>query len=77
MAFVVIELGSLLVEILGERRKVKVNVPGLLDDFQEKNIEELIDEIEKSGLFRQHRWGRATKSLLLEEFLCSAMNKES
>ena len=39
LAFMVIELGSLLVEAFTERRKVKVNVSALLDVFQDQDIE--------------------------------------
>lgn len=55
VAFMVIELGSLLVEALTERRKVKINVPVLLDVFQEKNAGEIMEEISKSHLFRRQK----------------------
>ena len=55
VAFMVIELGSLLVEALTERRKVKINVPALLDTFQAKETEEVINEIANSRLFRRQK----------------------
>lgn len=55
VAFMVVELGSLLVEIFTERRKVKINVPELLDAFQEKDAGGIIDEIENSLLFRRQK----------------------
>lgn len=55
VAFMVIELGSLLVEILTDRRKVKINVPALLETFQEKDAGEIIIEIENSRLFRRQK----------------------
>jgi biopolymer transport protein ExbB/TolQ len=62
MAYTVIELGSLLVEILTERRKVKINVPQLLDSFQGKNADQILAEIKNSGLFRRQK-------LALEELI--------
>jgi len=55
VAFMVIELGGLLVEFLMERRKVKVNLPELLDAFQKKDAGEIMDEIENSRLFRRQK----------------------
>ncbi|MDD3269292.1 MAG: MotA/TolQ/ExbB proton channel family protein [Syntrophomonadaceae bacterium] len=55
VAFMVIELGSLLVEALTERRKVKINLPALLDAFQEKDAVEIKKEIENSHLFRRQK----------------------
>lgn len=55
IALIVIELGSLMVEALTERRKVKVNVSELLDAFQGKDVEEIRDEINKSCLLRRQK----------------------
>lgn len=55
VAFVVFETGSLLVEFLTERRKVKVNVPVLLEKFQGKNAGEIMEEVNMSQLFRRQK----------------------
>lgn len=54
-AFVVFELGGLAVEVLKERRQVKVDVPALLDAFQKKNGGEVLALVENSGLYRRHK----------------------
>ena len=48
-------MGSLLVEVVTERRKVKVNVPALLDAFQGKNSNEIMDEISNSHMFTRQK----------------------
>lgn len=55
VAFIVIELGSLLVELLTDRRRAKVNIPSLLDAFQKKDAAEITTEIENSNLFRRQK----------------------
>ena len=50
VAFVAIELGSLMVEYIWERRNKNVNLPALLDMFQQKNSGEILKEIEQSQL---------------------------
>lgn len=55
VAFMVIELGSLLVEILTERRTKKTNLPELLEVFQGKDVGGITIEIENSSLFRRHK----------------------
>lgn len=55
VAFMVIELGSLLAELLTERRKVKANVPALLEAIQGKEAGEIKDEITNSSLFQRHK----------------------
>jgi biopolymer transport protein ExbB/TolQ len=55
IAWLVIELGGLLMEIFIERRRKKINVPELIDAFQEKNEEEILGEIERSCLFRRQK----------------------
>lgn len=55
LALTVIELGGLLVETLTERRRMKVNVPELVDAFQGKKAEEIMEKVEQSGLFRRQK----------------------
>ncbi|OPX86474.1 MAG: MotA/TolQ/ExbB proton channel family protein [Pelotomaculum sp. PtaB.Bin104] len=54
LAVSVIELGGLLVETLTERRKMKVNVPELVEFFQGKDAGAIMCGVENSGLFRRH-----------------------
>lgn len=54
-ALMVIEMGSILVEAFTERRRVKINVPELLESFQKKDTGEIMDEIDKSRLFRRQK----------------------
>ena len=55
LALTVVELGGLLTETLTERRKMKVNVPELVDAFQGKNAGEILAMIERSSLFRRQK----------------------
>jgi hypothetical protein len=55
LALVVVELGGLLAETLTERRKMKVNVPELVDAFQRKDAGEIMEEISNSRLFRRQK----------------------
>jgi len=55
VALVIIEMGSLLVEALGERRRSKVNIPELLNAFKEKDFEGIRDEIMNSSLLRRQK----------------------
>lgn len=55
LAWLVIELGGLLVEIFVERRKNKINVPKMIDDFQGKDAEEILEIIERSSLSRRRK----------------------
>ena len=55
IAFVVFELGSLLIESCTERRRAKVNVPELLDTFQDKDLGEIREEIMKRHLIRRQK----------------------
>lgn len=55
LALSVVELGGLAVEAFTERRRMKVNVPELIDAFQEKNIGEITEQIERSCLFRRQK----------------------
>lgn len=55
LAVSVVELGSLLVEAIIERRRMKVNVQELVDAFQDKNTEEIMEIVRQSCLFRRHK----------------------
>jgi len=55
LAWLVVELGGLLTEILTERRRNKVNVPELIDTFQNKTAEGILGEIKRSSLFRRQK----------------------
>ncbi|MGI6647972.1 MAG: MotA/TolQ/ExbB proton channel family protein [Bacillota bacterium] len=55
LALTAVELGGLLTETLTERRKMKVNVPELVDSFQGKNVGEILAMIERSSLFRRQK----------------------
>lgn len=55
LALVVVELGGLLAEILTERRRVKVNVPELIDAFQKQDGGKIMEEIDNSRLFRRQK----------------------
>ncbi|MDD4802487.1 MAG: MotA/TolQ/ExbB proton channel family protein, partial [Syntrophomonas sp.] len=55
VAYMLFELGSLVVETLTERRKVKTNVPELLEAFQGKDAQGIINEIDQSKLFRRQK----------------------
>ncbi len=54
-AFMVVELGGLLVEIFTERRREKTKLPELLESFQGKDTQGIIAEINKSSLFRRQK----------------------
>jgi biopolymer transport protein ExbB/TolQ len=55
LALSVVELGGLLVEALTERRKMKVNVSELINEFQEKNVAEIMQQVEGVRLFRRQK----------------------
>ncbi|NLW37140.1 MAG: MotA/TolQ/ExbB proton channel family protein [Peptococcaceae bacterium] len=55
LAVSVIELGGLLVEIFTERRRMKVNVPELVEFFQGKDAGSIMSGIENSNLFRRQK----------------------
>ena len=55
VAVVVFELGGLLVEALVERRQVRINVPELLESFQDKDAVQIMNVIENSRLFRRQK----------------------
>lgn len=54
-AFVIFELGGLMVEIFKERRNSRVDVPVLLDAFQKKNNGEILSLIENSEIFQRQK----------------------
>lgn len=51
----VVMLGSLIAEIFTERRKLKVKIPLLIDELQEKSRDEVIEIIKKSGLLKRQK----------------------
>ena len=55
LAVSVIELGGLLVEIFTERRRMKVNVPELVEFLQGKDAGSIMSGIENSNLFRRQK----------------------
>ncbi len=55
VAVTVVELGGLLAEALTERRRVRINVPELLDSFQGKDAGQIMIVIENSRLFRRQK----------------------
>lgn len=55
LALSIAELGCLLVEVFTERRRMKVNVPELIDGFQEKDVGVIIGQIQQSRLFRRQK----------------------
>jgi biopolymer transport protein ExbB/TolQ len=56
LAWLMVELGGLLVETFTERRRNNINVPRLIDDFQVKNAEEILEVIRKSSLLQRQKW---------------------
>ncbi len=55
LALSLMELGGLLVEALTERRQMKVNLPELINTFQEKDVAEIIKQVEGIRLFRRQK----------------------
>lgn len=55
VAITVVELGSLLVETITERRRMKAKVPELLNALQGKDAGGLMEEINKSGLLGRQK----------------------
>jgi len=55
LALTVVELGGILAETLTERRRMKVDVPELVDTFQGKDAGKIMDKIEHSPLFRRQK----------------------
>lgn len=55
LALTLVELGGLITEALTERRRMKVNVPELIDIFQKGNSGEIKDSVEQSHLFRRQK----------------------
>jgi biopolymer transport protein ExbB/TolQ len=55
LAWLVIELGGLVAEIFTEKRKGRVNVPKMIDDFQGKDAEGVLEVIKQSCLSRRQK----------------------
>jgi biopolymer transport protein ExbB/TolQ len=55
LAVSVFELGSLLVELFTERRRQREDVGELIKAFQGKKADQIMEIIEKSGLFRRQK----------------------
>ncbi len=55
VAYIVFELGGLLIEILFERRKAKINLPELLESFQGKEVPAIMDVVDNSNLFQRQK----------------------
>lgn len=55
LALVVIEFGSLLVEIITERRRARADIPGIIDSFQGSEVGKIQDCINSSNLFKRHK----------------------
>ncbi len=55
LAWLIIELGGLLVEIFTEKRRSKINVPKMISDFQGKDMEGILEVIEQSCLLRRQK----------------------
>ncbi len=71
LAWLVIELGGLLVEIFTEKRRCKINVPKMIEDFQGKDAEGILEVIRQSCLFRRQ------KTILSELINYSSLPSES
>ncbi len=52
LAFTVVELGSLLVESITERHRIKFKLPEMVDSFQEKDTGEISGIVDESSLLR-------------------------
>ena len=55
LALAAFELGALLVEVCTERRRKKIDLPGLNDAFLVKSAAQIMEEVEQSGLFRRQK----------------------
>ncbi len=55
LAVTVVEFGGLMTEIIFERRKVKINIPEMLEAFQGNSNEKIMEEITNSHLFRRQK----------------------
>lgn len=55
LAVTVVEFGSLMTEIIFERSKVKINIPEMLEAFQENSNEKIREEVNKSHLFKRQK----------------------
>ena len=66
----VVMLGSIIAEIFTERRTLKAKIPQLIDEMQEKSMEELEEIIRKSGLLKRQKI--AAKQLIIREHFPAA-----
>ena len=70
LAFSLVELGGLMVEALTERRKMKADVPKLINALQGKSGAEIMPLIEESPLFKRQK--KAIKELVDNQELPAA-----
>jgi len=73
LALSVVELGGLLVEAFTERRKMKVNIPELINVFKEKSAAEIMKHVEDSRLFRRQK--AAIRELLKNQDLSAVSSQ--
>lgn len=59
----ILMLGSIIAEFFSERARLKVRIPNLIDELQEKNQAELEQIIRKSGLLKRQK--RAAHELIV------------
>lgn len=62
IALAVVMLGSLIAEFFTERRRMKVKIPRLIDEIQNKNDQEIGNLIQNSQLLRRQKY--ALKNLI-------------
>jgi len=55
MAVAVVAIGSIVAEYFSERKKMKANIPQLIDNLQNKSFEEMKAVINDSGLLRRQK----------------------
>ncbi|NTU88856.1 MAG: MotA/TolQ/ExbB proton channel family protein [Actinobacteria bacterium] len=55
IAFVVYQLGALVVEALGERRRLKTSIPELIREVNNAKIQDLAQILEGSGILRRQK----------------------
>ncbi len=67
LALALVELGGVLVEAVTERRRMRVNVPELINDLQAKTVAEIMQQIEASHLFKRQK--QAIRELLRNQEL--------
>lgn len=55
IALTIVLLGMVIMEYFTERRRMRVRIPELVDDIQGKDMKELLQLIEKSGLLKRQK----------------------